>query len=83
MEQYVGLDVSLKETSLCVYQTGTTLAVADTILWPAVSTKYKCHRLCHLQMSLGSGAEPLRSAAPDRRPMRRSRKPPWLFYRAS
>ena len=34
MEQYVGLDVSLKETSLCVYQTGTTLAVADTILWP-------------------------------------------------
>ena len=35
MEQYVGLDVSLKETSLCVYQTGTTLAVADTILWPA------------------------------------------------
>ena len=35
MEQYVSLDVSLKETSLCVYQTGTTLAVADTILWPA------------------------------------------------
>jgi hypothetical protein len=54
------------------------LAVADTILrtlkaalidpamqiMPAVSTKYKCHRLCHLQ---GSGAEPMRSAAPDRR----------------
>jgi hypothetical protein len=38
-----------------------------------VSTKYRCHRFCHLQMSLGAGAEPRRSAASDRRPMRRVR----------
>src|SRR5512132_1951370 len=37
-------------------------------IMPPVSTKYRCHRLCHLQMSLGSGAEPLaqRSARPAR-----------------
>jgi len=40
-----------------------------------VSTKYRCHRLCHLQMSprLGWGGgrarSPRRSAAPDRRPL--------------
>ena len=37
-----------------------------------VSTRYRCHHLCHLQMSLGSGGErvrsPLGSAAPDRVP---------------
>jgi hypothetical protein len=43
-----------------------------------VSTKYKCHRLCHLQMSLESGAEPLRSAAPDAPEQQAA-----LFYRAS
>jgi hypothetical protein len=43
-----------------------------------VSTNYRCHRLCHLEMSVSpgvgrrAGAEPRRSAAPDRRPIERS-----------
>jgi hypothetical protein len=45
----------------------------------AVSTKYRCHQLCHLQMSLGPGAgrarSPRRSAATDRRPRYGARKP--------
>jgi hypothetical protein len=32
----------------------------DVARWP-VSTKYRCHRLCHLQMSLGSGGGRARS----------------------
>jgi len=55
-----------------------------------VSTKYRCHRVCHLQMSLlavvgvgrRAGAEPLRSAAPDRRPLDRSFEIAPVFYRA-
>ena len=55
-----------------------------------VSTKYRCHHLCHLQMSLaprlGSGVgrarSPRRSAAPDRRPLYGYSKPYRLFYRA-
>jgi hypothetical protein len=41
-----------------------------------VSTKYRCHYLCHLEMSLslasgvGRARSPRRSAAPDRRPRR-------------
>jgi hypothetical protein len=45
----------------------------------SIPWRYRCHRVCHLQMSLGSGigqragAEPRRSAALDRRPMHRAR----------
>jgi hypothetical protein len=34
-----------------------------------VSTKYRCHCFCHIQMSLRAGAEPQRRAAPERRAM--------------
>jgi hypothetical protein len=38
MEQYVGLDVSLKETSLCVVdQTGTTWSRSSTSCWTATA----------------------------------------------
>ena len=50
------------------FDAGGAFTIIGNSLLINVSTKYRCHRLCHLQMSLGSGGGRARSPGVAQRP---------------